>query len=466
MTAYLDREKLGEWIRKERKKKDLRQGDLADSFLSQSAISHIESGKVHVSKEKIEYLLEKLGLDKSELDHFLIPDERLEEESLYEELKLKLVAAETIVDLVDPEEGLNCLRSINLPQNHLFQANMEYIKGKAFRIKKKWDKAYDHFFQSIHLVHATPGLKESNIESACFHELSFIEYSQNHFHRAVEFAEEALSTFQINGERQYYYDLIRISQVIYLEKVNRIGEAQKILDEMARGKNHFPSLFLSTGKEASLNAYEMQTRFLQRGKQYPQAIDLALQGLELARIDKMYDRSFELLTTLGSIYIEMNKLHLAECCFKTALSLKHKIKRGYLLAYVYNELGKLYDKQEERDRAEKEFQQALKYSRKNNDLYREVDALLGLGEVIFHQGKYDQAVDVLNDALTLAKLHSLNEKVNRILLLMGQCLVKMGDPKFQDIAMDFFYVNMKSIEGGETMRGPFKRHAAGDPPTG
>jgi tetratricopeptide (TPR) repeat protein len=456
----IDRKRFGNWIKKERKKKGFkRQEDLVDDVLSQSVISYIESGKGQVSKSKVLYLLERLGFNAKKLEEFTLPSIPEEDADYLEEIDLKLVATENIIDLVGPDEGNEALNDLSFPKEGKYQATVSYLKGKIYFLQQNWNKAYYHFYQAIDTINEAPILKKTNLEATCYHELSRIEYSQNHFQQAVALSEKALSCLLPDGERLYIHDLILVSQVIFLEKVNRIGEAQKLLDLM--NQNRLVSTpYLSRTKEASLNAYEMNAKFLQKGKQYPQAIELALHGIELARIDKMYERSFELWTTLGSIYSEMDKPHLAECCFKTALKLKVQIKRTYLFAYVYTQLGKLYDRQEERERAEREFKQAIKYSRKTNDGDREVDALLGLGQCYLHQQKYDQALERLKEALELAKQLGLDEKKKHLLLLVGQCLVKMGDPEFQTIALDFFYSNIQSLEGGEDMR----RNGVGDPP--
>jgi tetratricopeptide (TPR) repeat protein len=462
----IDRKRFGNWVKKERKKKGFkRQEDLVDDVLSQSVISYIESGNGQVSKSKIVYLLKRLGFDEKKIEAFELSSIPEEDTTFLEEIQLRLISAENIIDLVSPDEGMSQLDHLSMPKQDEIHVTVEYLKGKIYYGKKNWSKAFHHFMQSIHTIEQNIYLKKTNLESACYHEIGRMEYSQNKFYSAINYGKKALSHFQNDGERLYYRDLILVSQVIYLEKLNQIGEAQKILDQM--NSSPFSHMYLSGTKEAALNAYEVHAKFLQRGKQFPQAINMALKGIELARIDKMYDRSFELWVTLGSIYSEMDKAHLAEICFKTALKLKHQIKRTYLLAYVYTQLGKLYDKKEERDRAEREFQQAIKYSRKTNDVYREIDALSGLGETYLHQQKYEQAVKVLNEALDLAKSHRFSEKTNWLLLLVGQCLVEMGDPDLQNIALDFFYSHLQSIEGGETMIAySTKRHSAGDPPGG
>lgn len=471
----VDRIEFGKFIRQVRKSKDLRQSDLVDSFLSQTVLSNIESGKGQVSEDKMKYVLKKLGL-KENISEFYIHEKEKEqknqENSLMEELKLKLISIENIIDLANCEEGLDHLREFPIPQKHAYHAIIEYLKGKCYFKKKNWKKSYNHFFNAIHLIDRQfPEMKYTNLKSACYQDLSTIEYVQNNFNQALRYTEEAEKYFIENGERKYCKHLILISKVIYLEKLNRLGDAQAILDELSIN-NHSSSttnLYISESKESALNMYEMQAKLLFKSKRFPQAINYALKGIELARIDKMYERSLELWTTLGSIYIEMGKLSMAECCFTTALKLKKKITKEYLLAYVYSQLGKLYYKQGDIKLSEKEFLESLKYSRKTNDVFLEIQALMGLGKCNISINKHDKALDYLNEALKLAKQHAFTDQKNELLLITASFLREIGDPTFKNYALDFFYSYAETFnKGGEVlMLNEFeinKRRSAGDPP--
>lgn len=468
MNKRIDRFGLGRYIQKVRKKRGLRQIDLVDDVLSQTTISYIEAGTGQVSEKKIQHLLDRLGIQRNEVERFFILDSGEEDENLEEEWELRLTSAENIIDLVGPEEGNLALRSVSLPSHHPFEVWFEYLKGKIDFQKKNWVKAENHFFQAIHLISQYPD-QQSNLESACFHELGRIAYMQNRYQNAIDFAEKAQEAFQPEGERSYYLDFILISKVIYLEKLNLIGEAQKVLDELAsRPKFEEKPCFFrfySEAKEAMLNMYEMQSKLLQRTKRNPQALEMALKGIELARIDKNADRAFELWTTLGSIYMETDKAYLAEICYRTALKLRDQIKRTYLLAYVYSQLGSLYYKLEEYEKSNREFREALKYAKKTNEIFWQIEALTGLGKCAMANAQYQTALEHLHQALSLAKEHNLEQTA--LLLLIGQCLMQLGDPKLDKIALDLFYSQLESSKGGDLgMRGRFKRHAAGDPPGG
>ncbi|RAL21961.1 hypothetical protein DL897_15360 [Thermoflavimicrobium daqui] len=266
------------------------------------------------------------------------------------------------------------------------------------------------------------------------------------------------------------YDLIQVSKVIYLEKLNRFGDAQKFLEDLAVNKNNFIQdkeiyTFQSKSNESTLNMYEMYSKLLARNGSLSEAKVYALKGIEIARLDKMYERSLELWTTLGSIYIKQNKLNLAECCFRTALKLKDKVKREYLLAYVYIQLGMLHDNLGDLKRSEKSFLNARKYSKKTNDVYLETQALSGLGDCYIKLKKDDKVHQCFSEALELAEKHLFIDQKNKILLKLAIYLKDIGDPTFTNYALDFFHSYAK---GGEkemnNTHEQIKNHTVGDPP--
>lgn len=470
--SQVDRIAFGKFVREIRLEKKLRQSDLIDDFLSQPVLSNIESGKGQVSEDKMRYVLKKLGIEEDLSKFYLDRKEKKEEEEANEELLISLIAVENTIDLVGADQGLEELRELSVPYKHPFQVILAYLKGKCYFKKKNWKKAYNYFFNAIHFIDKHyPGMRTSNIKSACYHVLGMLEYRQNRLHQALIYSDEALRYFVKDGDRQYLKDLILTSKVIYLEKLNRVGDAQTILDEIAsRSRTNAQLVYGSESKEASLNMYEMEAKLLAKAKRYPQAVKFALKGIELARIDGMYERSLELWTTLGSIFVEIGKIRLAQCCFRTALNLKKKIKREYLLAYVYSQLGMLYYKQEDIKNAEKEFSFSLEYSRKTNDIYLEIVALTGLGKCLIKHGQRDRALSTLKEALKLADQHTFPDKKNELLMLLANYLKSIGDPSFKNYALDFFSSYVETLEGGvEDMNGnvtfqPIKRHAAGDPP--
>ncbi|MBA4496562.1 tetratricopeptide repeat protein, partial [Paenactinomyces guangxiensis] len=451
----------------------LRQEDLADNIISQVVVSNIETGKTDVSEKKIIYLFNKLGLKEEDMNKFYIDEEKINQEEVAEELELRLESIETIVDLVDADQGLAELRCLPLPPGDPFIVVVHFLKGKGYLFKGNLKKSRKHFFEAIRYLndkHAK--ILSTNLKSLCYYQLSRIEYLQNDLHEALEYCKKGISSFIIDGKRKYTKHLLLLSKAIYLQKLNRLEDAQTVMDQITTSAhtNEQTEVTPSTidSKEIALNLIELQATIWAKGSMYTQAIKLARQGIELARIDQAFNRSCELWITLGSIYSEKDKFNLAEICFLTALKLKDKIQTEYLLAYAFTQLGTLYSKREEFSHAEDHFLKAVKISRKINDAYQETEALMGLGSCYVKQKMHEKATKCLHEALDLAKQHSFMKQKNQLLLMLGHYLKNIGNPHYQQYALDFFFSNADPLFGGgeqPMLYSPTKRQVA-DPPNG
>lgn len=451
----LDRIQFGKWVRKIRKAKRLRQEDLVDEILSQTAISNIESGKTHVSEEKLAHLLKKLGYSLDELSDFYQDEELQDSDYFHEELELRLISIENTIDLVDPDDGLEDLHNLGIPDDSSYQVIAHYLRGKSYMHKKNWNKAHKQFFDCIHsLIHHHPEMQYTNLKAACYKELGVIEFSQNNFREALLYSIEGLNSFLKDGQREYLQEMILINKAIYLEKLNRIEDAQTVLEELTylkvkafdqeKEKKEFP-LNLNC-KEVLLNFLELQANFLMKSQFYCQAMKYTMRGIELARVDRMYDRSFELWISLGSIYQKLEKMELAEICFLTALKLRKKINQEHLLAYVYTQLGLLYNKENAFHRAKQYFLEAIRISHKTNNHYWKIEALTELGLCYWEQKHREKALEHLHHALKIAKNHGTTKQENKLLLLLGNFLHQMGDPNYQKYAIDFFKSHVESLK--------------------
>ncbi|MRG28912.1 helix-turn-helix domain-containing protein, partial [Laceyella tengchongensis] len=118
---YIHPSQIGELLRKRRKELGLRLEDLADDFISPSTISNIERGITYVNEEKVRYIADKLGVNLEQI-HELWAKEKQEEE----QMELKLAAVESIVDLMNPDKGLEKLRKLAVPNNHLSTAYVHF----------------------------------------------------------------------------------------------------------------------------------------------------------------------------------------------------------------------------------------------------------------------------------------------------------------------------------------------------
>ncbi|MRG26866.1 hypothetical protein GIJ05_01455 [Laceyella tengchongensis] len=464
MMNIIDRAAFGEYIRRVRKQQKLQQKDLVDDVLTQPLLSLIETGKPGVSEDKMRYVLKKLNSSRDLSDFYIIENDE-ENKDAGEEIIIKLNIAENLIDLLDPDEGLEMIRKLDLSDDNPFIVYGNYLKGKVFMHKKNWKKAHKYFHDTIYNIqHQFEDLAYSNLQAAAYHELGIIAYLQNNYREALACSQRASMCFLPDGEREYYQEMILISKAIYLQNLNDIDGAQSTLDEMEniifpKEKNHRKCF----SKEAALNMYDVRSSLFMKSKMYKQAIQYALKGIELARIDKMYNRLCELWTTLGKIHVQKNKLDLAQLCFETALKFEKLIDSQSLLSYIYNQLGLLYSKSRENKKAIDNSLRAAKFAKKANNAFRYCEALIMLGQLYFKEHQNDEAIQILNEARELSKQHSFQDLKNRINLILGKQLVKLGDPNANKFIREFFDDYADTLEGGEEK---MIRRSIGEPPSG
>ncbi|SDX92659.1 lipopolysaccharide assembly protein LapB [Thermoactinomyces sp. DSM 45892] len=470
-----DRVELGKFLAVARKKKKKRQIDLAiEGELSKSTVCGYEKGNLSINERHLLLILKQLDLAEEDVKKFrqiksIQPENRRIDDK--EEIQLRLISIENIIAMVDPTEGLKKLLELPVANDDPIQVDIRYLRGKAYKKKENWKKAHKNLFDAIQLIDQKyPQKLASNIKTACYQELSHTEYHQNNLHQAFKYASDALNCFQPHGERTYLEHVILVAQVIYHQKLMNWEEAQLKLEEIANIQSTERELLFqpSESNEINLNVYELNASILAKGNKKTQAIKYALKGIEMARLDKMHERSFELFTTLGSIYMELDKLNLAEICFETALKLEVHIKKSYLFAYIYTQLGMLYDKRDQLDLAESYFFKAINYSRKNNDAYWETEALTLLGKSHLEHQKLDRAVDLLQDALSLAQKHNFSDQEEYLTLLVGYALEESGNSSFGQYALAFYRSHVKKslksvVEGRGGIEMNKVTHGHGDP---
>ncbi|SEN07514.1 helix-turn-helix domain-containing protein [Lihuaxuella thermophila] len=429
---YANLAQIGELLRKKRKELGLRLEDLADEQISPSTISNIERGMPHVNSEKVNYLSNKLGINLDELPELLD-----EEKQKLREIKLKLTYIENVIDLVSNEKCFANLKRLNLPHNHLYASTVQYLKGKYYMNKQKWNKAQNHFLEAIRLEDQSPELNKSNIKAASLNELARAYYFENRLEEALEYTEDGIKCFVENGERKYVKYILLVSKAVYLEKLDRIDEAQSTLQMLWEEREEIASL------EVILNMYELKAAILKKLKSFDEAIRAAKEGIDIARINKVHNRSVELLITLGGIYMETGDLEAAEKSFVAALCIKEKLDKEYLLIPAYTQIGMVYLEQNKLEEALEHIKEAVKIGEKANDALRYSPALIALGDYHQKNGDPKEAIRYYQKALDLARKHMQGHQERELWFKLAQCWNQIDKNEFHRCMERLFMIEVQ-----------------------
>ena len=320
----LDHENAGRVIRKRRKDLGLRQSDLVDNMIKLHTIRKVEKGEV-VNEDIYMRICNKLDLDIKQLSTSY--DDEKEQE---EQLKFQLFAIEHDIDMAGPDKGLEELRKTEIDKNSPLLPTYLFLKGKCLARKKHWKKAQAQFLKTLSLIKQYPEWKPSNVKAATYNELGRCCYYLNNIEQALHYIEKGLESYDSSGEREYVVYHLKMSKVIYLEKLNRNEDAFRTLEKMWKEVDKIESI------EIRSSMYEVHATLLSKQELHEKAIEYATKGLHLARVDQNVDRAFELWTALGDCYQNMGDYFKAEVAFRTALKLEKKNrKKKYVGIYLY-----------------------------------------------------------------------------------------------------------------------------------
>lgn len=431
---YIHPVQIGELLRKRRKELGLRLEDLADDFISPSTISNIERGITYVNEEKIHYVAEKLGINLNQI-HELLAKEKQEENRM----ELKLASIENMIDLISPDRGLERLRKLDVPSNHVLSAHIHFLRGKVYLKKNNWIKAQNHFLEAIRIVDQKEEKLKTNIKAASYHELSLIASAHQDIEQALKYVDEGIESFCADGERSYYQYRLAISRVSYLEKLQRTEEALRQIHDLWKQASQIKSVDLI------LELYKVHLSILGKLNLFEEAIQYAMQGIEVARINKKQEQAAELWIILGCIYLKLKKWEEGENCFRTALGLQEKVKSDFLKIKANTYLGLLYLEQECWDQAEELLQEALQLCEKNQKQNpNQWLTYVFLGDCYQKQGKAFEAISLYEKGLDIVKKSRDQHQARWIVLKMAQCYEYVNEHKFQEYLLKLYQLDKEA----------------------
>ncbi|OYD09127.1 tetratricopeptide repeat protein [Paludifilum halophilum] len=433
----LEINEMGELIRKKRKERKLRLEDLADDHISPATISNIERGVPHVNPEKIRYLMSKLEMDVDRL-----PDLMVNEQKQLQKLRFQLSAIETMQEMGHSREAVRRMDELDLEDNHPFAPVTYFIKGKHYLYSGRYRRAERAFFNAIRLANLTPYGKKSNIEAAGFNELGRVGLARNDLTQALHYVESGLDSFVEDGEQTEIRYTLAHSKASYLEKLGRIGEAMRVVEELWEEIPRIRQM------DTILDLYRMRTDLLRRTGMVDEAIKCGKEGLEIARFNHLPQRTFDLWTSLGGVYLLKKDWEEAELSFNIALKLKGKIGDESAFVHTYTRLGTLYMNQEKWEQGEKMLAEAVRLGKRLGNHQLLLEALLASGKLYKQKEENSNAISYFQQALDMASKYGLKKKQYTALFQLAQCWEGRDSQEFEHCMKQLFVVQ-KELKDGE-----------------
>lgn len=428
----LEMREIGEVIRKVRKERGMRLEDLADDHISPATISNIERGVPHVSRDKVIYVLDKLGLSMERL-----PEMMDGEQKKLEDIRFQLTAIESLLEAKVTKSAAEKLESLQLDDDHPYAPHYYCLRGRYFLLERKWTRAEKALSNAIRLSDGNPQAEQMNIKANAYIELSLVGYYQNDMDRAVHYADQGLEAFNPEGDLKHAKYVLLRNKGIYLERMGRVVQALRIVDEV------WPELGNIDQAETVLSFYWLRSELLRRCGVLDEAMKYAQEGIKFARKNRVWIGLFDLWVVLGTIYMDRKEWDHARTCFEVALSFQGSFSNEDGLITAYTRIGLLNIKTEEWEQAQPFLEKAIQKGEELNNVPRLITALLTMGEFYRLQGKYREAVPYYQKAEKLAKKRNLKKKEYEAWYRLSQCWKDVDQEEFRRCTENMFIIQME-----------------------
>lgn len=429
---------VGRVVRSKRIEDGLVIKELADENISSGTISKIENGDAGVTREKVEYLLNKLGLDFNSISDYL----RLKEKEL-EDCKLKLLTIENIIDSNSPDRALKKLKSLGIGKNHIYFPLVEYLKGKAYVRKAKVKKGFQaksekHFLECIRVSDQVED-NHLNLKTAAYTELAISAFKRNEIKEALTLVRQAIETFDHSGERLRYIHYAKFNQILFLERTNDFSDLKRAVDDLYRDIDQINNSSI----KIQLHEYKAKI-YLQTGRA-EEAVEYAKKGLELIGDtgSGLASLSYYLWITLGDALYDLKEYEQTESCYLTTLDLGLD-HRHDLLIVSFLKLAQLYMFQDRLNESKEMIDRALQHINHIDNQENAVEVLSTLGSFFIKNNETQEAIEPLEKALQLSKDQSISGKQIEILQKLAHCYdVCDQKEKMMNVLLEKHYLEME-----------------------
>ena len=256
------------------------------------------------------------------------------------------------------QQALNLARET---KNREDEGEALLLIGSAYNIIGNFPKAIDAFQQALIIAQET---QELELEAGALANLAAAYFAQGDSHKASDFSQQALAIAR--GER-----------------ASKNGQTIK-----NRELEGFALVILSLGYTGGQSDYQ-------------KALELAQQGLGIARESKNRFLESQALDSLSMTYYELSEYPKAIESAQQSLAVAQEIKNPLAEWSSLTPLGMIYLDLGDYQKASSYYQQALAISRKNQSRLQEGIVLLMLGDIYYNQGNTQKTLELAQQAVAL-----------------------------------------------------------------
>lgn len=428
----------GRYINAIREAKGLSLDDAADEHISRATISRIENG---FPSSKLPYLLQLLGTNEEEIE-IMYQSER---KSVEEVLHYHLVIAEGAIDIFGSDTLGNMSKPIREAGNKIQVCHPDYpkmllVQGKKWLKKGNYKKAEDYYFQAKDAVNQSDTPDYHNVKAAAYNDLGYISYLRNNLNRALYLINKGIQAFQPDREEKHIRYSLLSNQALYHEKLEEIDQAKECLELLWPEYNQIEQAYVKG------LMYVVQTRIYLYENKTQDALDCIKKGIVVARLNKLKETAFTLLTIMGAIMRDSGNTEVAEDALITGMNFYALLPSDRERSIIETHLAyaKLLMDQQRMDEAEKHIKEAINLCTDLDDALRKTKSYTLYGEFYIRQGQEHKAIAKYYAAKAIAKKLQFNNLLLDILMHLATLFEETDHQKFQAILSEK-YILEKSM---------------------
>lgn len=428
---FTDLNLVGEAIRNYRKEKKLRLEDLADENISVSTISNIERGFAHVKQEKLQYLLEKLGIDMEDINHI---EGRIQKKD--EQITLQLAALDSWLICDEYSKALSELIRLDLPDNHPLAARATYVKGKCYFKQGEIKKAIQSYHEAIRLARLQED--DEQFVANCYYELSFCALKQNKGRQAFAYVEKGLALIE-KKQSELYISLLCSKAELFMQQA-REAEALKLV------KDTWPYLQKVQKVELTLGFYRLRVALLISANILDEALVYVEEGIKLATQNSQHNALSLLWAQIGEIYLKQHQAALAEISFRTSQLFEYHVDDKSILIATYRLYGSLLRELKRYNEADIMLNKAILLGEKHQKIVELIHAYLEMGQVQLIADK-QRAMNYFHKARELAANYQLPQLEYEAIFQVAKVYQELDSEKFVACTIEMY--KLQSVMNGK-----------------
>ncbi|MCE7737580.1 MAG: tetratricopeptide repeat protein [Candidatus Heimdallarchaeota archaeon] len=236
------------------------------------------------------------------------------------------------------------------------------------------------------------------------------------YYKALILLEEGNINSALDIGRSNYSDVMQVEDVKLkvhynyllahsLFQLGKLDDGRRYVEDLnvIMKNTTFPDQHLSN--RLNIKLISLESSFLRFSGKYDEAIKYYIQIIDLCKKENDIIELYKTYNLIGSVYHEKGDYALGMANYELALDTARKDGHDKHIAYVLNDIGKLYIDRGEIDIAETYLQERIQMDEaKINDRIDSAYTLYSLGELEFLRGNYEKAFQFFIDGYTKIEL--------------------------------------------------------------